>query len=289
MASISTDALMCSFPGSQSPISSPTCLPQLESIQFVQVASSRFIEHKLHTIMVFPLLVVLAELLGIGVCVMMGTWFGNFQGSYAWREQPKVEFNYHPLFLSIGLLFLYGNGIIIYRVFPKTTKLYVKMGHTAVHLGAIAFAVVGLVAAFDSHNLRDKPIPNLYSLHSWIGIVVVSLFCLQWVLGFSAYLLPGLSVNLKKLYMPHHVFWGVALFGLAAATSLMGIVERSIFQKDRINITILAEESILINCMGVLLAAYAVVVIYIAVKSDYKRPSPDAAATETTPIIKPID
>ena len=52
----------------------------------------------------------------------------------------------------------------------------------------------------------------------------------QWVFGLSCYLLPGLPVSLKKFYMPHHVFWGLALFGLAAATSLMGIVERTIFQ-----------------------------------------------------------
>lgn len=235
------------------------------------------------------LLVLLSELLGAGLCVMMGTWFGHFQAGYAWRDQPKVEFSYHPLFMTIGLMFLYGNGIIIYRIFPKIEKLYVKVGHTVIHMGAIVFSVVGLVAAFDSHNLRKKPIPNMYSLHSWVGIVVVAMFCLQWMLGLLAYLVPGRLVNvgLKKKYMPHHVFWGLALFGLSAATCLMGIVERTIFQIDRINYTIISQESILINSMGVIISAYAVVIVYIGIKAEYKRPAPPTSSepNETTRIM----
>lgn len=39
--------------------------------------------------------------------------------------------------------------------------------------------IIASWAVYDSHVLASPPIPNLYSLHSWIGLTAVLLFALQ--------------------------------------------------------------------------------------------------------------
>lgn len=76
-------------------------------------------------------------------------------------------------------IFWYIAAILMYRVFRNDRKLYVKILHASLNVGALIFASVGLKAVFDSHDLKIPPTPNLYSLHSWIGLSVVVLFVLQ--------------------------------------------------------------------------------------------------------------
>jgi len=49
-------------------------------------------------------------MLALAVVIMIGIWMGNFRGGFAWHDKVAIEFNYHPLFMTLGLVFLYGNG-----------------------------------------------------------------------------------------------------------------------------------------------------------------------------------
>lgn len=70
-------------------------------------------------------------------------------------------------------------GAVLYRV-PLTwgqNKRPWKLLHAALMLLALVLAVLGLCAVFSFHN--TSAIPNLYSLHSWVGVATAALFAAQ--------------------------------------------------------------------------------------------------------------
>ena len=131
--------------------------------------------------------------------------------------------------MNLIYLILKIEAILVYRLFRNMTKIYVKIMHGLIHVGVLLFASIALKAVFDSHNKAQKPIPNLYSLHSWVGLIAVILFCLQWACGFVSFLFPKLSDGIRRWYLPHHKYWGLSIFVLCCAAALMGITEKAIF------------------------------------------------------------
>lgn len=117
----------------------------------------------------------------------------------------------------------------MYRGFRTSRKKNLKWSHAIIHIVTFILVVIGLVAAFDSHNLANPPIPNLYSLHSWIGLIAVILFGMQWVAGFVSFLIPGLKEPIKEMYMPLHIYFGLLGFGFAVIAALLGIAEKISF------------------------------------------------------------
>lgn len=57
----------------------------------------------------FNPLLVLTEVLGLTLVVLVAVWTGQ-RGGLAWRSSPALEFNWHPLLLTVALIFFNGNG-----------------------------------------------------------------------------------------------------------------------------------------------------------------------------------
>lgn len=72
-----------------------------------------------------------------------------------------------------------SSGMLIYRSQRTIRKRRLKLLHAGVMIFALVLTIVALIAAFDSHNLKVPPIPNMYTLHSWVGLATVILFCCQ--------------------------------------------------------------------------------------------------------------
>lgn len=48
-------------------------------------------------------------ILGLIYVVLVAIWIGVFLGGFAWSSDSKLQFNWHPLLMSIGMIFLYAN------------------------------------------------------------------------------------------------------------------------------------------------------------------------------------
>lgn len=46
--------------------------------------------------------------LGAGLVVLILVWVFSYRKGFAWSSDPKVEFNWHPFLMVLGMLFLYS-------------------------------------------------------------------------------------------------------------------------------------------------------------------------------------
>ncbi|MBN3323497.1 CY561 protein, partial [Atractosteus spatula] len=215
-----------------------------------------------------PWLVGGSQVFGLACVVLTGVWMGHYQGGYAWDGTAR-EFNIHPLCMVIGLVFLYGDALLVFRVFRNETKRVTKILHGVIHLFSLIITIVGLVAVFDYH--AKNRFTDMYSLHSWCGMLNCVLFCIQWVMGLTVFLFPGATSTLRKWYLPLHLFFGLTLFAFSIANCLLGIKEKLLFSIMS-TYSKFPPEGVLANVLGLLLVMFGVLVGYIVTREEFRRP-----------------
>ncbi|XP_054848227.1 transmembrane ascorbate-dependent reductase CYB561 isoform X2 [Eublepharis macularius] len=254
----------------------------------------------------FTYMVAASQTLGLAVILMTGAWMGVYRGGIAW-ENSNLQLNVHPLCMIVGMVFLQGDALLVYRIFRNESKRSTKILHGFLHALALVIALVGLIAVFEYH--KKKGYSNMYSLHSWCGIAAFSFYLLQllcecregvaglgnpsstnnvalrllqsalirkraavseWLLGLVFFLCPGVSFSLRSRYKPLHVFFGVSLLILSITTTLLGILEMLLF-KISDSYSSFVPEGVLANILGLLLVAFGAALAYILTRDEWRR------------------
>lgn len=194
----------------------------------------------------------LARCINVVLCICVAIWVLTYLGGLGLRPTPLqdgsndtgVIFNYHPMLMVLAFPVLMGEALLSFRQPPIaslqryetnahqvcSTHILVhsptrKSMHWLLHTGAIVSMLLGVLAAYRSHSLKQPtPIPNLYSVHSYLGLTTVLMACAQYAAGFVAFLKPSLSLPKRRALMPLHQLFGRVVFVLGLCTAAVCVV-----------------------------------------------------------------
>uniref|UniRef100_A0A1A9ZYR6 Cytochrome b561 domain-containing protein n=1 Tax=Glossina pallidipes TaxID=7398 RepID=A0A1A9ZYR6_GLOPL len=214
----------------------------------------------------YLLIVILSTILLIGVLVLTLFWVIFYRGGFAWSDSPQLQFNLHPVLMVAGCITFSGFSILLYRLCRCIKHLYVKLTHMLFHACAIPCIVMAFLAVFESHNLVEPPKPHFYSLHTWLGLITMAMFALQFIVGFFSFLVllccENRTYSCRSAMVPIHASFGLANFMMAVATCVTGLVEteRQLVGETALSTRNSEIEHYIMNSMGVVFVALGIII-----------------------------
>ncbi|NXW38728.1 CYAC3 protein, partial [Phaetusa simplex] len=216
---------------------------------------------------------------GLGfVCVaFVSAWCQHWRGGFAWDGSAQM-FNWHPVLMVTGMVVLYGAAALVYRLPPtwRGPKFPWKVLHGALALAAFVLAVLGLVAVFRFHN--DQGTPNMYSLHSWLGLATVLLFSCQ--VGAAPAPCPLMPLTLSpSLTLPHPIPSCLSPSHLPSTPSPRARKLLALLLPRKNGTTaykLLPPEAVFANILGLLILLFGVLVLGALSRPSWKRPDADS-------------
>jgi cytochrome b-561 len=184
--------------------------------------------------------------------ILVSVWVSNESmggGGVSWSEgDAKRVFNWHPVLMIVAYsimnaaaLIFRASGTSSYQTSTRgisdagiKRRGTIKAIHGYVWVASFLIGMVAMMAVVKSHNdAVSGYIANLYSLHSWVGVLVISLYTLQLLVGIFAFggLMDGTSRLAVPSLMEIHKYTGAVLHLLITATIMLGIQEKEGFVK----------------------------------------------------------
>ena len=159
-------------------------------------------------------------------------WFTR--DGFSWAAGSALVFSWHPVLMTTAFVVLYPNSALLFAHYlpGPDNKATSKPLHAALHLVACLLAVVALVAVFRFHGEATPPIPDMYSLHSIVGMLAIVLYMSQFVVGFLAFFKPQFAPTVRaRLVTLHAAVGSPVLAMLLGATVVSGVLEKLTFIK----------------------------------------------------------
>ncbi|XP_047342471.1 probable transmembrane ascorbate ferrireductase 4 [Impatiens glandulifera] len=215
-------------------------------------------------------LLLFARFSGLVVASLVLIWALGFRSSFLPRSPSQEDLIYavlHPILMVIGFILISGEAILVHRWLPGSTNLK-KSVHLSLQGLALACGVFGIWTKFHG---QDGVVANFYSLHSWMGLICVSLFGAQWLMGFLSFWHKGEVRMVRLRVLPWHIFLGLYTYGMAVVTAEMGLLEKLTLLQMKDNVAKRSTESMIVNGMGLGLALLSGFVILAAASPKHQH------------------
>ncbi|RZC45041.1 hypothetical protein C5167_037990 [Papaver somniferum] len=220
-------------------------------------------------------LIVFARLSGLLVAVLVLVWGLSFRSNFLSHTSPthtRIYSVLHYLVMVIGFVLISGEG-------SRNLK---KLVHLTMQGVALASGIFGIWANF---HVEIGVLSNFYSLHSWMGLICISLFAAQvppnledemkgkqmkqkpfrWLMGLFSFWHQGEERTTRIRVLPGNVFLGLYIYALAIATAETGLLEKLTFLEAKKKVLKHSLESVVVNSLGLGLALVSGIVILTAV------------------------
>ncbi|KAK4479870.1 hypothetical protein RD792_015413, partial [Penstemon davidsonii] len=198
------------------------------------------------------------------VAILVLIWALHFKTSFIPHSHSQEALVYsvlHPLLMVIGFILVSGEAILVHTWLPGSRNMK-KFVHLCLQGVALGCGIFGIWTKFHG---QDGLVANFYSLHSWMGLICVSMFGAQWLFGFMSFWHKGEVRTTRLKVLPWHVFLGLYTYGLAIVTAETGLLEKLTFLQTKGKVLKRCPESVLVNGLGLGLVVLSSVVILAAV------------------------
>ncbi|KAK3015607.1 hypothetical protein RJ639_005835 [Escallonia herrerae] len=216
-------------------------------------------------------LLLFARLSALTVAVLVLTWALHYKISFIPHHSSQEDLIYavlHPVLMVIGFILISGEAILVHRWLPGSRNLK-KSVHLCLQGVALSCGIFGIWTKFHG---QDGIVANFFSLHSWMGLICVSLFGAQWLIGFLSFWHRGEIRTIRVRVLPWHVFLGLYTYGLAVVTAETGLLEKLTFLQAKGDVLKRGTESMVVNGLGLGLALLSGIVILAAVSPKHQTP-----------------
>jgi hypothetical protein len=129
-------------------------------------------------------------------------------------------------------LFFHANAITAFKVIPEQ---YSRSYHITMHFMSTFCLVMAFYVSWtfvDIQEISTHRKGHLASIHAWLGLITFIFYMIQFVLGFSVFVVFqyltkfAFLAEIKTWFYTKHKFFGLACFLLAILSLITGVEER---------------------------------------------------------------
>lgn len=173
----------------------------------------------------------IAQFFSVTSLILVLIWAGKseidegFLGGFKTQGTKLEKFNLHPVYMVASLIFLNSTAMLSWRTFPVSEN-WNRAIHGVTQTVGLIIMSLGLRHAFDYEFATGSA--SLYTVHGWLGILVVSLHSANYLGGVLVNANPWVDAATKLTYKPMHQFLGLFTFVLACFQVMGGIQQKNI-------------------------------------------------------------